>query len=232
MKTSGIIVAAGRGTRMGGVDKCALCIAGRSLVSFTVAALGSVVDTLVVVVAADQLNAWRERSAAEGWQGVHALVAGGADRNGSVRAGFDALRAVAPATAIVAIHDGARPLVTPDLARRCIAAADETGAAICATPVTDTIKRVAAMRVAETLDRTTLWAAQTPQCFRRSLLDAAFAWAAETNRGEFTDEARMIEAYGQPVAVVPGEPTNLKVTTPGDLVVAEALLRARAAVAQ
>ena len=182
-------------------------------------------ESVVVVVAPDRLDEWRRCAAAEGWP-VAALVPGGATRGDSVRAGFDALRGAGDC-GTVAIHDGARPLVLPAHVRACLAAADAHGAAVLAAPVTDTIKRVQEGYVAETLDRAALWAAQTPQCFRAALLTAAFDWMRASGAVPFTDEAGMVEAYGQPVRVVPGDPTNIKVTTPGDLHVAAALLRAR-----
>ncbi len=225
MKAGAVIVAAGRGVRMGGLDKCALEIAGRSLLAWSVAAMAAATDAVVVVVAPDRLDEWRACAAAEGWP-VAVLVAGGATRGDSVRAGFAALRGAGDFDT-VAIHDGARPLVLPAHIRACLAGAAESGAAILAAPVTDTIKRVQGGQIAETLDRTALWAAQTPQCFRASLLAAAFDWLCATGAGPFTDEAGMVEAFGQLVRVVPGDPTNIKVTTPGDLHIAAALLRAR-----
>jgi 2-C-methyl-D-erythritol 2,4-cyclodiphosphate synthase len=125
---------------------------------------------------------------------------------------------------IIAIHDGARPLAEPQLFDGCVAAAAETGAAIAATPVADTLKRVATGTITGTVDRTGLWAAQTPQAFRTETLRQAIA----ASRGEsVTDEARLCENAGVPVTVVPASPANLKVTHPEDIAVAGALLRAR-----
>jgi len=226
MKAGAVVVAAGRGTRMGGLDKCALQIGRRSLLSYSVDTLRAVAEAVVVVVAAERLASWQECAAAEGWQGA-ALVAGGAERGDSVRVGFAALRAALPEMDVVAIHDGARPLVTMKQARNCLTTAATHGAAILAVPVTDTIKRVRDGQIIETLDRTALWAAQTPQCFRTELLAAAFAWMADTHSGPFTDEAGMVEAFGHPVHIVPGDARNPKVTRPGDLAFAEALLHER-----
>ena len=226
MRAGAVIVAAGRGTRMGGLDKCALQIGRRSLLSYSVDTLRAVSEAVVVVVAADRLASWQECAAAEQWR-VAALVAGGAERGDSVRAGFAALRAALLEMDVVAVHDGARPLVTRGQVRACLVAADAHGAAILAAPVTDTIKRVRDGQVVETLDRAALWAAQTPQCFRADLLGAAFSWMADTGGGPFTDEAGMVEAFGHPVRIVPGNARNPKVTRPGDLAFAEALLRER-----
>jgi 2-C-methyl-D-erythritol 4-phosphate cytidylyltransferase len=132
---------------------------------------------------------------------------------------------------VVVVHDGARPLVTVEMIRRCLDRAWLDGAAITAVPVTDTIKRVRDEQIVETLDRSVLWAAQTPQAFRAELLQAAFAWRDSTPRAMFTDEAGMIEAFGHPVAVVGGDRSNIKVTEPADLAIAEALLAARSGAA-
>ncbi len=224
--TGAIIVAAGRGTRMGGTDKCALPLHGRSLVSHSVAAFASVVDAMVVVVAADCVAAWTATAAHEAWSHLATIVAGGETRQESVRAGVDAFRTMR-AVDVIAVHDGARPLIPVETIRRCIARGWENGAAITAIPVTDTIKRVTNGRIAETLDRTPLWAAQTPQAFRADLLRAAFAWADSLPHDPFTDEAGLIEAFGSSVAIVRGDRANIKVTEPADLTIAEALLRAR-----
>ena len=226
MKMGAVIVAAGRGTRMGGVDKCALMLNGRSLLSYSVETMRAATDAVVVVVGADRLASWQEYARAEDWQ-IVALVAGGMERSDSVRVGFDALRVAIPDVGLDAIHDGARPLVTTSQTRACLTAAGAYGAAILAAPVTDTIKRVQNGRVVETLDRATLWAAQTPQCFRTDLLAAAFVWMADTHNGPFTDEAGMVAAHGHPTHIVPTDARNLKVTRPGDLALAGALLSER-----
>jgi 2-C-methyl-D-erythritol 4-phosphate cytidylyltransferase len=147
-----------------------------------------------------------------------APVAGGAERQDSVRAG---LAALPPEVEWVAVHDAARPWVRPDDVSRVIRAARETGAAILAVPCADTVKRVKEGRVIETPPRNELWAAQTPQVFRRDWLEEAHAKAAaEGARG--TDDASLVEALGLPVAVVPGDPSNRKVTTREDLAFLEA----------
>jgi 2-C-methyl-D-erythritol 4-phosphate cytidylyltransferase len=152
------------------------------------------------------------------------LVPGGADRQASVCAGL----AAAPVeTDVVLVHDGARPLVTPEIVNAAIRVAATEGAAVVAVPVTDTIK-VADVddRVAETPPRGRLWAAQTPQAFRAGWLRAAHARAlADGFRG--TDDSSLVERMGRPVRLVPGSPENLKITTTADLVRAEQILRAR-----
>lgn len=150
------------------------------------------------------------------------VVAGGATRSQSVS---NALEAVG--TELVAIHDAARPLVTPDLIEGAIAtltADPEASGAIAATPVTDTIKRVESRTIETTLDRGRLWGAQTPQVFRADALrEALVAWP----EGEATDEAMLVEAVGGRVLIHPSPPENLKVTTPLDLELAELLLAER-----
>jgi 2-C-methyl-D-erythritol 4-phosphate cytidylyltransferase/2-C-methyl-D-erythritol 2,4-cyclodiphosphate synthase len=154
---------------------------------------------------------------------VRAIVTGGERRHDSVAAG---LAELPEEVAIIVIHDGARPLAEAALFDRCARAAARSpgGAAIAAIPVADTMKRVTDGSIAETVDRTGLWAAQTPQAFRLETLRRVMAAAPG---GEITDEARLCELAGIPVAVVPGSPANLKVTHPEDIAVADALLQAR-----
>ncbi|MCA1668334.1 MAG: 2-C-methyl-D-erythritol 4-phosphate cytidylyltransferase [Thermomicrobia bacterium] len=226
MKVGVVLVAAGRGTRMGGQDKAALAIGGQSALRHALVAFAPVVQTVIVVVAADRVAAWETIRTAEAWPVRTTIVPGGAARQESVRAGVDAL-ANAGGCDVVVIHDGARPLVTTAMIRACIAVARRDGAAILAVPVTDTIKRVKDGRIIETADRTSLWAAQTPQVFRWQLLCDAFAWADALGGEPMTDEAALIELYGQPVAIVRGDRANIKLTEPDDLIVARALLEAR-----
>lgn len=226
MKTGAIIVAAGRGTRMGGGDKCALALGGFTILRHSVVTFAAVVDRVVVVVAPERVAMWEETARREQWPPVAGIIGGGESRQASARAGFDALTGTNPVD-IVAIHDGARPLVTSDVIHASIEVAAAVGAAIVAIPVTDTIKRVADQRVIETPDRSSLWAAQTPQAFRTELLQRALAWAETENLTPFTDEAGLVEAFGLPVAVVAGDRRNIKVTEPVDQIIAAALLAHR-----
>ena len=149
------------------------------------------------------------------------LAEGGAERADSVKNGLEKL---APEIDIIAIHDAARPCLATEWIDRVFAAGAKTGAAILATPVVSTLKRVGPDHVIrETVDRTGLWEAQTPQVFSRSLLERAFAAAAGRPA---TDEAGLIEALGHPVTVVPGSPINLKITSREDLRLAEQALKA------
>jgi 2-C-methyl-D-erythritol 4-phosphate cytidylyltransferase len=189
------------------------------------AALAGVAE-LVVVARAEDLEAVRalvRRSAA--LARVAAIVEGGATRSDSVRAG---LEAVSPQCTLVAVHDAARPLVTSRIVERALTVADRHGAALVAVPVRDTIKTSSSGECAEgTIDRSVLWAAQTPQVFRTTLLRELFERAAADDFRP-TDEAALHERYVGPVPLVEGSSDNLKITTPTDLVVAEAILRARA----
>jgi 2-C-methyl-D-erythritol 4-phosphate cytidylyltransferase len=226
MNVGVVLVAAGRGVRMGGLDKGAIAIRGRSALSYAMIAVAPVAQLVVVVVAPDRVAAWETIQAEEAWP-VHAeIVAGGAVRQESVRIGVAAL-GTRGGCDVVVIHDGARPLATTAMVRACSEAALRDGAAILAVPVTDTIKRVRDGRIVETPDRASLWAAQTPQAFRWQLLHDAFDWADTHVAAPTTDEAGLVEAYGHPVVVVRGDRTNIKITEPDDLIVADALLKAR-----
>ncbi|HEV8403383.1 MAG TPA: 2-C-methyl-D-erythritol 4-phosphate cytidylyltransferase [Candidatus Limnocylindrales bacterium] len=213
-----IVVAAGGSTRMGGRDKLAVEIGGRPLLAWTLDALVAApeVDRIVVVTAADR----RATISAAAWLPgkVVGVVGGGARRQESVRAGFDALDGgQQDPAAVVLVHDAARPLVPPELVGAVAAATAEHGAAIPVVPVAETLKKVDAGIVRTTVDRTGLGAAQTPQGVRRDLLREAYRRFPADGPDTFTDEAALLEACSIEVHVVPGDPGNLKVTLPGDL---------------
>lgn len=153
------------------------------------------------------------------------LVDGGNTRQESMQNG---LAACAPDTDLVLVHDAARALLPIAATRACIDAAHSIGAALLAIPAPDTLKRVADQRVVATLDRTGTWLAQTPQVIRRDLLARALAHAALTGFVG-TDDVSLVEHLGEPVAVVRGTPTNVKITQPDDLPLAEAILAANLA---
>jgi len=216
-----IIVAAGRSTRMGGVDKLFALLGGRPLLAHTLAAFQASpsVEAIVLVAAADGLKGARQLVADSAFAKVAAVCQGGPRRQDSVRAGLDAL---GPCQWVL-VHDGARPLVTAGLIEEALAAAREMGAAVPAVPIADTVKETDGQgHILRTLDRSSLWAAQTPQAFRYDLLCRAHREVA----ADVTDDAAMLEALGLPVKVFPGSPLNLKVATPEDLRLAEALLLA------
>jgi 2-C-methyl-D-erythritol 4-phosphate cytidylyltransferase / 2-C-methyl-D-erythritol 2,4-cyclodiphosphate synthase len=222
-RVAAMVVAAGRGERLGAPEKVLLPLAGRAMLAWSLRALerAETIGPVVVVAGSHTLDAVGRLVRDEGFAKVQAIVAGGERRQDSVGAG---LAALPEGVEIVVIHDGARPLAEPELFDRCAAAAAESGAAIAATPVSDTLKRVAEGDLTGTVDRAGLWAAQTPQAFRLALLRRAKA----ANPGEtVTDEAGLCEAAGVPGSVVPASPANLKVTRAEDIPVADALLQAR-----
>ena len=220
MSVGAIIVAAGRGDRMGAsVPKQLLDVGGRSVLQLSVAAFDRhpSVGELVVVLPAEYVA---DGAALIGPRSRRcAVVAGGERRQDSVRLGVEALSS---AVDVVLVHDAARPFASAPLIDRVLAGVAATGAAVPAIAVRDTVKRADAAtgRVAETISRDHLWLAQTPQGFRRSVLDAAMALG---QRGvTATDEAMLAEQAGQPVSLVMGDEDNVKLTTPADLAAARA----------
>ena len=179
------------------------------------------VKRVVIVVAPEDRDAFVEKFGANiAFMGI-TLAEGGAERTDSVRRGLEKLGSEID---MVAIHDAARPCLAAAWIDAVFEAGARTGAAILATPVTSTLKRVAAdMTILETVSREGLWEAQTPQVFRRDLLERAFANAAA---GTVTDEAQLVEAIGQKVTIVHGSPINLKITSREDLRLAEHALKA------
>ncbi|MBX5470464.1 MAG: 2-C-methyl-D-erythritol 4-phosphate cytidylyltransferase [Thermoleophilaceae bacterium] len=212
MAVVGIVPAAGSGERLGadGPKAFALC-GGRPLLEWSLEVLEAACDRVVVAVPA-------------GYEQGPDRVRGGACRSASVR---EALLA-APEATVAVVHDAARPLVTRELVERCVAALEEGfDGAIAAAPVVDTIKEAGAdRRVRRTLDRSLLWAIQTPQAFRADVLRRALDVDAATLAAA-TDDAALVEAAGGSVRVVEAPAENIKVTRPVDLALAEALLRRR-----
>ncbi len=212
-----LIVAAGRGERLGtGRPKALVTLAGRPMLDWSVSALRTVsaVQRIVVALPADSLHC-----APEGTIGV----AGGAVRSQSVR---EALRACGEGDPVI-VHDAARPLAPPELFQRALDELEHCGAdaVIAAAPVSETIKEVARDgTVLSTLDRTRLWAIQTPQVFRRGALERALLQATDEELAGATDDAWLIERSGGEVRIVQSDRGNLKVTTPEDLRVAEFLI--------
>jgi 2-C-methyl-D-erythritol 4-phosphate cytidylyltransferase/2-C-methyl-D-erythritol 2,4-cyclodiphosphate synthase len=212
METAVIIVAAGRGSRMGGeVPKQWQMLAGRPVIAHTLAAFAGL--PVVLVIHPD------DRPRAEGL-GVR-LVEGGATRDASVLAGLRALEGSGASR--VLIHDGARPLVSRALIDRLVAALDSHDAAAPALAVTDALWRGQGGSVAGTVDRTGLWRAQTPQAFRLAPILAAHL----AHPGGAADDVEVARAADLDVAIVEGEETNLKLTFPGDFARAEAILKGR-----
>ena len=223
-----VVPAAGAGRRLGGGAKALVRLAGRALLAHAVEAMEANHCTTAVVVVShpDALEAAAKLLADEGLAKVTALVAGGPTRQASVAAG---LRALPPGPGYVVVHDAARPLVAPGAVDRMLELLLEAGLAgvVPGVPVIDTIRRVDdAQRSTGIVDREQLRSMQTPQLFVREVLERAYRLALRDGV-EATDEAALVELAGHPVQVVPGDPENLKVTTPLDLAVAETLLARR-----
>lgn len=221
-----IIVGAGRGERMGGVDKVFVPLGGRPLLAYSLDAFQAspLIDRIVLVLGPANIALGRALVAEGRWDKVGAIIVGGARRQDSVRAGVAAL----DGCELVAVHDAARPFLTADLIARGVTAARAHGAAIAAMPVKETIKLVGADNlIHNTPPREQLWTAQTPQLATHAALSRALA-VAEAGGRTVTDEAAALEAQGEAVAVFPGAYTNIKVTTPEDLLLASAILEAEA----
>jgi 2-C-methyl-D-erythritol 4-phosphate cytidylyltransferase len=211
-----LLVAAGRGERLGtGGPKAFVMLGGRPMLEWSIDALSKVDEVERIVVALPP-----GVSAPAGTIGV----TGGAERSHSVRA---ALREAGEAD-VVLVHDAARPMITPRIVQDCLdaLAAHDCDGAIAAAPVTDTIKESRGEEVVRTLDRSTLWAVQTPQAFTRQALERALD-RGETQLAGATDDASLVESDGGTVRLVPSPRENLKVTTPLDLRIAELLLAER-----
>jgi 2-C-methyl-D-erythritol 4-phosphate cytidylyltransferase len=240
--TSVIIPAAGAGrrfvsqmARQGGraasatpalTTKVFLLLAGRPVLSHTLARFAEVAEVAEVIVAvpADQVRHAQEVFGDEIAPGRPLrFLAGGDERPESVAR---ALAATDPKTDLVAVHDAVRPMIRPEIIREALRAAAEHGAAVVGRPVDHTIKRVdGSQRIMETVPRQGLWIAQTPQVFRREVIVEAYAWLDRVD-AHITDDAQLVETLGREVVMVLGDAANLKITTPEDLRTCEALLAA------
>lgn len=220
IKTVVIIVAGGSGKRMG-KPKQFLPLMGKPIVERTVKVFKNCksVSAIILVVPEEDF------AKAKGF-GVK-LASAGKERTDSVRSGLKLVPADAD---IVLIHDGARPLITQDIIKRVIAAVRKTGAAIAGVPVKDTIKTINNKQytINKTLDRDSLWMAQTPQAFKKDIIMKAYAKA----KGPATDDAKLAEDLGVKVIIVMGSYENIKITTPEDILAAEAILKGRNALSR
>ena len=210
---------------MEGIDKVFATLRGRPILDHCLGVMASVPEVAagVIVVSERNLEQGQYVLMRRGWSVGWSICTGGERRQDSVQRGLERLKDVQ----WVVIHDVARPCVDRSMVYRALDAMQATGAAVAAVPVTDTVKVVEdGERVVETLDRSRLWAVQTPQVFHRDLLEAAFAQVQD----DVTDEATMVERLGHTVNVFKGDYGNLKVTTPQDLAIAEAILASRATV--
>jgi 2-C-methyl-D-erythritol 4-phosphate cytidylyltransferase len=224
---SAILVAAGKGARMGaGVDKLFLEVAGRPVVAHTWRRFDEApcIGEIILVVRRGRQNTFAKLAAEYHFQKPFRVVVGGAERQDSV---WNGLQALSAASEIVAIHDAARPCTSGELIATTVRAAEENGAAVAAQPVTDTIKESADGRfIQRTLDRSRLWSVQTPQTFRVEVIRRALTEVR--HRGLiFTDDTAACELIGQPVRLVSSVAPNPKVTVPGDLPFVETLLKER-----
>ena len=215
-KVGAVIVAAGKGERMGEVDKMFALLGGKPVIARVIDTFEKCnsVDQMVVVISQENLEKCQQLVVEQGWSKVTEVCPGGERRQDSVAAGLSRLNRCH----WVVIHDGARPLVTGGLIERGLMEARETGAAVAAVPVTDTIKVAGDDRIVrETPPRGNLWAVQTPQVFRFDIIAKAYQQA----KAEVTDDATLVEGLGYKVKLYMGAYDNIKVTTPDDLVLAE-----------
>jgi len=222
---SAIIVAAGKGVRMGpNTDKLFLEVAGRPVIAHTWQRFveAGEIDEIVLVIREGMQKTFENLAAQYKLNKPFRLVAGGAERQDSV---WNGLEAVKPGTEIVAIQDGARPCTSREIISATIAAAREMGAAVAAQPVTDTIKETQdGATISRTLDRSRLWAVQTPQTFRVEVIRRALLLVRE-KKLQVTDDTAACELIGQPVRLVAGAAPNPKVTVPADLPYIELLIK-------
>jgi 2-C-methyl-D-erythritol 4-phosphate cytidylyltransferase len=226
MRVAALVLGAGRGERLGeAVPKAFVPLCGKPLLVRALAAMAAApeIDVALPVIGPSDLS--RLRALESELASIPGLllppVIGGAERQDSMTAG---LAALPPDVAFVAVHDAARPLVACEAISRVVGAARRSGAAILAVPVRDTIKRVREGLIVETPNRLECYVAQTPQVFRVEVLrEALEKAAAEGFIG--TDDAEIVERIGVPVTVVPGDPSNIKITDRADLIAAERWLR-------
>jgi 2-C-methyl-D-erythritol 4-phosphate cytidylyltransferase len=217
-----IIVAAGSGTRFNSEKpKQFVEINGKPLIAHTIERFEAAesVDSIVLVIARDSIDEFQTIVEKFKLQKVSKVVEGGATRAESVRNGLGMVR---NETAVVAVHDGARPLVTPEEIDATISKAAEFGAACLVAPVTDTIKTIRGGEIAATLDRTHLRRALTPQAFRIEVLRAAFEAVALDE--SVSDECYLVEKLGHPISIIEGSSRNIKITHPDDLLIAQRFL--------
>ena len=220
-----VVVAAGTASRMQGIDKILAPLGGMPILARTLDVFQrcAAVSEVVVVTREDLLADISTLCKEFAFDKVSKVVVGGAQRLHSVRAGLRQVRADAQ---LIAIHDGARPFLTQQVLERVLEQAARSGAAAPAIPLNDTIKRAADGVVEETVDRSVLWSVQTPQVFQADLIRPAVEQAAEQN-AQVTDDCSVVEQLGMKVVLTTGDRENIKVTTPFDLILGQAILDLR-----
>jgi 2-C-methyl-D-erythritol 4-phosphate cytidylyltransferase len=222
---SAVIVAAGSSRRMG-FDKLFARLRSKAVLSYSISAFERTeeIGEIVIVTRVEQKRRVGEMIAAEGWRKVARVVEGGAERHLSVWRGLQSLSTGAD---YVAIHDGARPLITPGVIRDCLSLARRSGAACVAAPIPDTVKRASAEGiVTQSVDREGLWAMQTPQIFSTPVILEAYE--AIMGTGEVvTDEVSAVQRLGKNIALLRNDEWNFKITIPRDLGLAEHVLATR-----
>lgn len=224
-KNVALILAAGRGVRMGG-PKAFLPLRDKPLLAWTLRAFEPLpwIHEIIVVVAPEDTQRCQEEVILSYGSAKSRVVTGGKERQDSLAKGFEA---IGEPCCLVAVHDGARPLVEAATVEAALRAARQDGAAVVAVPAKDTIKLADEQGwVQETLDRRRIWMVQTPQVYRYETLRLALDEAHRQQRFA-TDDAALVEALGKPVRIVPGSYENIKITTPEDLLCAEVILRER-----
>jgi 2-C-methyl-D-erythritol 4-phosphate cytidylyltransferase len=230
MAVFALIPAAGMGKRMGAsINKQYLLLDGMPILARTLEVFerSPLVDGIFVVIPADEIPFCREQVVERhGFSKVRSIVPGGAERQQSVLNGLRAMEGTAGEDDVVLIHDGVRPFVTEDILSRATAAARENDGALVAVPAKDTVKVVENGIITATPPRETLWLAQTPQAFRYGIIRAAHE-VADAERFLGTDDAMLVERLGRQVRVVVGDYRNVKITTPEDMVLAEAFIKER-----
>jgi len=228
-KSFALIPAAGMGKRMGAsINKQYLQLDGMPIVARTIAVFENspLIDGIMLVIPEEEIPYCRENVVnAYGFTKVIDIVAGGKERQNSVMNGLNALKQHASAKDVILIHDGVRPFISPQIIEESIKAAGSGEGVLVAVPVKDTIKRAVNGLVIETPDRETLWQAQTPQTFQFDLIYQAHNKARE-DAFIGTDDASLIERLDGQVRILRGDYRNIKITTPEDLVLAEAFLKA------
>ena len=222
MKVSVIIAAAGNAERMNGIHKQLAMLRGKPVIAYSMLVFESIDEVAEIIVAARQCD-WDIIANIAEENGISKFAGctdGGETRQQSV---INALDEISPDTQLIAVHDAARPLIKAEQIKDCIAAAEECGGAVLGVPVKDTIKTVRDGMVDGTPDRSTLYITQTPQIFRReAYLDGVKN--AVDNGLDFTDDCQLVEAVGVKVRMVTSDYTNIKITTPEDMSLAETIM--------